>query len=107
MELAIQLASNDKTVREETIQDLKNFESQSSMTQAKTGERLLAFLPAIEKRFITLGDEVMELKTEIFILKNIRRDNHQKYEKGLEKARLKKQPKKTGDGKEAKICLWE
>ena len=35
MELAIQIISNDKTVRNDTIQDLKEFKSQSLTTQAK------------------------------------------------------------------------
>ena len=41
MELAIQIISNDKTVRNDTIQDIKNFNSQSLTTQAKQGEQLV------------------------------------------------------------------
>ena len=43
MELAMQIISNDKTVRKDTIEDLKEFSSQSLTTQAKKGE-LLVFL---------------------------------------------------------------
>ena len=35
MELAMQIISNDKTVRNDTIQDLKEFNQQSLTTQAK------------------------------------------------------------------------
>ena len=35
MELAKQIISNDKTVRNDTIEDLKEFNSQSLTTQAK------------------------------------------------------------------------
>ena len=35
MELAVQIISNDKTVRSDTIKDLRKFNSQSSTTQAK------------------------------------------------------------------------
>ena len=35
MELAMQIICNDKTVRSDTVQDLKEFNSQSSTTQAK------------------------------------------------------------------------
>ena len=37
MELAMQLISDDKTVRNDTIQDLKEFNQQSLTTQAKKG----------------------------------------------------------------------
>ena len=35
MDLAMQYVSNDQTVRRDTIQDLKEFNSQSLATQAK------------------------------------------------------------------------
>ena len=48
MELAMQIISNDKTVRKDTIQDLKEFNSQSLTTpQGKKGEQLVAMMPAI------------------------------------------------------------
>ena len=51
MELAIQLISNDKTVRNDTVQDLKEFNQQSLTTQAKKGEQLVSMMPAIKKAF--------------------------------------------------------
>ena len=38
MELAMQLISSDQTVRDDTIQDLKDFNQQSLSTQAKKKE---------------------------------------------------------------------
>ena len=38
MEFAIQIISNDKTVRNDTIQDIEEFNSQSPTTQAKKKE---------------------------------------------------------------------
>ena len=47
----MQLSSNDKTVRNDTIQDLKDFSQQSLTTQAKKGEQLVSMMPAIKKSF--------------------------------------------------------
>ena len=48
----MQLSSNDKTVRNDTIQDLKDFNQQSLTTQAKKGEQLVSMMPAIKKALI-------------------------------------------------------
>ena len=47
MELAMQIISNDKTVRGDTVKDLKEFNSQSLSTKAKKGEQLVSMMPAI------------------------------------------------------------
>ena len=70
MELAIQISSIDKSVRNDTIEDLKEFNSQSLQTQAKKGEQLVAMMPAIKKSFNLLGDEIVDLSTENDALKN-------------------------------------
>ena len=70
MELAMQLISNDNTVRNDTIQDLKEFNQQSLPTQAKKGEQLTTMMPAIKKAFNVLGDDIIELSTENDVLKN-------------------------------------
>ena len=70
MELAMQIISNDNTVRNDTIQDLKEFNQQSLSTQAKKGEQLTAMMPAIKKAFNVLGDDIIELSTENDVLKN-------------------------------------
>ena len=70
MELAMQLISTDQTVRDNTIQDLKDFNQQSLSTQAKKGEQLTSMMPAIKKAFNLLGDDIIELSTENNVLKN-------------------------------------
>ena len=70
MELAMQIISNDNSVRNDTIQDLKEFNQQSLSTQAKKGEQLTAMMPAIKKTFNVLGDDIIELSTENDVLKN-------------------------------------
>ena len=70
MELAMQFISNDKTVRNVTIQDLKEFNQQSLTTQAKKGEQLVSMMPAIKKAFNLLGDDKVELSTKNDALKN-------------------------------------
>ena len=66
----MQLSSNDKTVRNDTIQDSKDFNQQSLATQAKKGEQLVSMMPAIKKAFNLLGDDIVELSTENDALKN-------------------------------------
>ena len=70
MELAMQISSTDKTVRNNIIEDLKEFNTQSLNTQAKKGEQLVAMMPAIKKAFNLLGDDIVELSTENDALKN-------------------------------------
>ena len=66
----MQLSSNDKTVRNDTIQDLKEFNQQSLTTQAKKGEQLVSMMPAIKKAFNLLGDDIVDLSTENDALKS-------------------------------------
>ena len=70
MELAMQLISNDNTVRNDTIQDLREFNRQSLTTQAKKGEQLVSMMPAIKKAFNLLGEEIVDLSAENDTLKN-------------------------------------
>ena len=65
----MQVNSNDKTVRNDTVQDLKKFNQQSLTTQAKKGEQLVSMMPAIKKAFNLLGDDIVELSTENDALK--------------------------------------
>ena len=60
----MQIISNDKTVRKDTIQDLKEFNQQSLTTQAKKGEQLVSMKPAIKKAFNLMGDDIVELSDE-------------------------------------------
>ena len=86
MELAMQLSSNDVTVRKDTIEDLKDFNQQSLTTQAKKGEQLVSMMPAIKKAFNLLGDDIVELSTENDALKNQIGDYDQKW---LEESKAK------------------
>ena len=69
MELAMQLISSDQTVRDNTIEDLKDFNSQSLSTRAKKGEQLVSMMTAIKKAFNLLGDDIVDLSTENDALK--------------------------------------
>ena len=101
MELAIQLISNDNTVRNDTIQDLKEFNQQSLTTQAKKGEQLTAMMPAIKKAFNVLDDELIELSTENDVLKNQIGEYDQKW---LEESK-RKLLKDINDEKRANLIM--
>ena len=45
----MQIISKDKTVRNVTIQDLKDFNQQSLTAQPKKGEQLVFMMPSIKK----------------------------------------------------------
>ena len=79
MELAMQIISSDQTVRNDTIEDLKEFNSQSLSTKAKRGEELVSMMPAIKKSFNLLGDDIVDLSTENDALKNQIGDYDQKW----------------------------
>ena len=66
----MKLSSNDKTVRNDTIQDLKEFNQQSLTTQSKKGEQLVSMMPAIKKAFKLLGDDIVDLSAENDTFKN-------------------------------------
>ena len=66
----MQIICNYKTLRSDTIQDLKDFNSQFLTTQAKKGEQLVSMMPAIKKAFDLMGDDIVELSSENDALKN-------------------------------------
>ena len=66
----MQFISIDKTVRNDTRKDLKEFNSRNLSTRAAMGEQLVSMMPAIEKAFNLLGDNIVELSTENDALKN-------------------------------------
>ena len=86
MELAMQLISTDQTVRNDTIQDLKEFNSQFLSTRSKKGEQLVSMMPAIKKAFNLLGDDIVDLSTENDALKNKIGDYDEKW---LEESKVK------------------
>ena len=75
----MQITSSDQTVRNDTIEDLKEFNSQSLSTKAKRGEELVSMMPAIKKAFNLLGDDIVDLSTENDALKNQIGDYDQKW----------------------------
>ena len=66
----MQVISNDKTVRSNTVNDLNEFSNQSFATQAKKGEQLVSMMTAIKKDFDLTGDDIVDLSTENDTLKN-------------------------------------
>ena len=68
----MQIISIDKNVRSNTVQDLKEFNSQSLSTQVKKGEQLVSMKPPTKKCFDLMGDDIVELSTENTSLKNER-----------------------------------
>ena len=65
----MQIFSNDKTVRKDTIQDLKENKSQSLSKQAKKGEQLVSMMPAFKKAFNLVGDDIVEISTKTMLWK--------------------------------------
>ena len=82
----MQIISNDKTGRINTVQDIKDFNSQSLATQAKKGEQLVFMMPAIKKAFGLMGDDIVEISTENESLK-IKIGSYD--EKGVEESKAK------------------
>ena len=68
----MQIISNNKPVRNDTIEDLKEFNSQSPSKRAKKGEQPqpVSMMPANEKAFKLLADDIVELSTENDALKS-------------------------------------
>ena len=70
MELSTHIISIDKTVGSNTVQDIKEINSQFLSRQAKKGEQLVSMMPAIRKAFDLMGDDRTKLSTENESLKN-------------------------------------
>ena len=66
----MQIISNDKLLRNDTIQDSKEFNQPSLTTQAKKREQLVSKTPAIIKAFNLMGEDIVELSVENESLKN-------------------------------------
>ena len=64
MELTMQNFSSGRTVRSDTIQDLKEFNSRSLTTHAEKGQQLVSMVPTTKKAFDLVGDGIVELSTE-------------------------------------------
>ena len=97
----MQVISTDKSIRNDTIQNLKDFNNQSLTTQAKKGLQIVSMMPAIKKSFTLLGDGIVELSTENDALKNKIGSYDEKW---LEESYLKKL-KQTEDEKRANLIM--
>ena len=82
----MQIISSAQTVRNDTIEDLKEFNSQSLSAKAKKGEQLVSMMHAIKKAFNLLGDGIVDLSTENDALKKQIGDYDQKW---LEESKAK------------------
>ena len=101
MKFAKQVISNDKIVRSKTVQDIKDFHSQSFATQAKEGERLFPMILLLKKTFDLKDDDIVELSTENESLKD-KLGSHN--EKRLEESEAKLL-KQIGDEKKASLIM--
>ena len=97
----MQLISSDETVRNDTIQDLKDFNQQSLSTRAKKGEQLVGMMSAIKEAFNLMGNDIVELSTENDTLKN-QKGNYD--EKWIEESKAKLL-KNIDDEKRANIIM--
>ena len=60
----MQISSTNQKVRNNTIQDLKDFNQQSLSTRAKKGEQLVSMMPAIKEAFTLMGNDIVDSSTE-------------------------------------------
>ena len=65
----MQIGSTNQKVRNNTIQDLKDYNQQSLSTRAKKGEQLVSMMPAIKEAFTLMGNDIVDLSTENDALK--------------------------------------
>ena len=65
----MQIGSTNQRVRNNTIQDLKDFNQQSLSTRAKKGEMLVSMMPSIKEAFNLMGNDIVDLSTENDALK--------------------------------------
>ena len=56
MEFAMQIISNDKTVRSDTVHDLTKLNNHSSRKRAEKGKQSISTMSAIKKHFDPMGD---------------------------------------------------
>ena len=97
----MEIISTDKTVRNDTIQDLKEFNSHSLSTQAKKEEQLVSMMPAIKKASNLMGDDIVKLFTEIDALKSKTRSYDERW---LEESK-NKMLKQIDDEKRANLVM--
>ena len=67
----MQVISTDETVRSNTGQDLKDFNTQSLATPVKKGEHSVSVMSANKKVFDLTDDDIVELSTKNKSLKKV------------------------------------
>ena len=97
----MQIGSTNQKVRNNTIQDLKDFNQQSLSTRAKKGEQLVSMMPAIKEAFTLMGNDIVDLSTENDALKEKIGDYD---EKGLQESK-EKLLKDIDDEKRANLIM--
>ena len=97
----MQIGSTNQKVRNNTIQDLKDFNQQSLSTRAKKGEQLVSMMPAIKEAFILMGNDIVDLSTENDALKEKIGDYDEKW---LQESK-EKQLKDIDDEKRANLIM--
>ena len=74
----MQIRSTNQKVRNNIIQDLKDFNQQSLSTRTKKGEQLVSMMPAIKEAFTLMGNDIVDLSTENDALKEKIGDDDEK-----------------------------
>ena len=97
----MQIGSTNQKVRNNTIQDLKDFNQQSLSTRAKKGEQLVSMMPAIKEAFTLMGIDIVDLCTENDALKEKNGDYDEKW---LQKSK-EKLLKDIDDEKRANLIM--
>ena len=97
----MQIGSTNQKVRNNTIQDLKDFNQQSLSTRAKKGEQLVSMMPAIKEAFTLMGNDIVDLSTENDALKEKIGDYDEKW---LQESK-EKLLKDIDDEKRAKLIM--
>ena len=97
----MQIGSTNQKVRNNTIQDLKDFNQQCLSTRAKKGEQLVSMMPAIKEAFTLMGNDIVDLSTENDALKEKIGDYDEKW---LQKSK-EKLLKDIDDEKRANLIM--
>ena len=63
MHLVLCLVSIDKSLKKATTQNPTEFRSQSLLTQAKSGEGLIALILTVENGYCLMRKEIIEMST--------------------------------------------
>ena len=66
----MQIISNDTTLRSDTVQQSKCFNSQSLTTQARKRQQLVSLMPVFNETFDLMGDDIVDLSTKNDALKS-------------------------------------